>query len=183
LVGISLIATLAVVLWRRRDAEAHDVVLSLAVTAVLIYVGLGIQRGGFGVETAANSRYVYIGAALFIPAFGVAVDQLARLGTPVVWAGRLLLIGATAMNVGALRSNSSDWANRAIAERHVLDLVAASPSLATINPSIAPLSFSPDVRIGDLAELVADGAIHPRAAATPADQALVDAALSQPPPP
>ncbi len=183
LVGISLIATLAVVLWRRRDAEAHDVVLTLAVTVTLIYVGLGVQRGGFGVETAANSRYVYIGAALFIPAFGIAVDQLARLGTPVVWAGRLLLIGATAMNVGALRSNSSDWANRAIAERHVLDLVAASPSLATINPSTAPLPFSPDVRIGDLAELVADGAIHPRAAATPEDQALVDAALSQPPPP
>ena len=40
---------------------AHDLMLSLAVTAVLIYVGLGIERGGFGVETAANSRYVYVG--------------------------------------------------------------------------------------------------------------------------
>ena len=53
--------------------------LSLAVTAVLMYIGLGIQRGGFGVETAANSRYVYMGAALLMPAFGVAVDQLARI--------------------------------------------------------------------------------------------------------
>ncbi len=183
LVGISLIATLAVVLWRRRDAEAHDVVLTLAVTATLIYVGLGVQRGGLGVDTAANSRYVYVGAVLLIPAFGIAVDQLARLGSPVVWAGRLLLIGATAMNIGALRSNSNDWANRAIAERHVLELVAASPTVTTVDQSIAPLPFSPDVRIGDLRALIADGAIHPSAAATPADQALVDAALSQPPPP
>ena len=132
LVGISLIGTLAVLLWRQRDAAAHDLMLSLAITATLIYVGLGIQRGGFGVETAANSRYVYIGAALLIPAFGVAVDQLARIASPAVWAGRLLLIGATAMNISALRSNGNDWANRANAERNVLELIAASPALSTV---------------------------------------------------
>ena len=157
--------------------------LSLAITAGAMYVGLGIQRGGFGVETAANSRYVYMGAALLMPAFGVAVDLLARLTPPALWAGRLVLVGATAMNIGALRSNGNDWANRAAAERNVLELVAASPSIATVNQAIAPLPFSPDVRIGDLAELVADGAIHPRPATTAAEQALVDQALSQPPPP
>jgi hypothetical protein len=183
LVGISLIATLAVVLWRQRDPRAHDLLLTLAVTTVLMYIGVGIERGGFGVQSAANSRYVYMGAALLMPAFGVAVDQLSRIGSPVVWAGRLLLIGATAMNVSALHSNSSEWANRAAAERNLLELVATSPTLSTINPSIAPLSFSPDVRINDIAELVADGAIHPHAPATPEEQALVDKALSQPPPP
>jgi hypothetical protein len=45
------------------------------------------------------------------------------------------------------------------------------------------LPFSPDVRILDIPELIADGAIHPHAAATPAEQAAVDAALSQPVPP
>jgi hypothetical protein len=183
LVGISLIATLAVVLWRQRDARAHDLISSLAVTATLMYIGVGIERAGFGIETAANSRYVYMGAALLMPAFGVAVDQLSRIGSPAVWAGRLLLIGATAMNLSALRSNGSEWANRAAAERNLLELVATSPTLSTINPSIAPLSFSPDVRINDIAELVADGAIHPHAPATPEEQALVDKALSQPPPP
>jgi hypothetical protein len=183
LVGISLIATLAVVLWRQRDPRANDLLLSLAVTATLMYIGVGIERGGFGVESAANSRYVYMGAALLMPAFGVAVDQLARLGSPVLWAGRLLLIGAIAMNASALRTNGNEWANRAAGERNVLELVATSPSLSTINPSIAPLPFSPDVRIPDIAELVADGAIHPHAPATPQERALVDAALSQPPPP
>jgi hypothetical protein len=183
LVGICLIATLAVLLWRNRDAAAHDLMLSLAVTAVLIYIGLGIERSGFGVETAANSRYVYVAAALIIPAFGVAIDQLARIGTPAVWAARLLLIGATAMNVSALRSNSNDWANRAIAERRVLELVAGSPALSSVEGGVAPLPFSPDVRILDIPELIADGAIHPRTAVAPDELAAVDAALSQPVPP
>jgi hypothetical protein len=45
------------------------------------------------------------------------------------------------------------------------------------------LPFSPDLRIIDIPELIADGAIHPRPAATPAEQSAVDAALSQPVPP
>jgi hypothetical protein len=183
LVGISLIATLAILLWRRRDTAAHDLIVSIAVTAILIYIGLGIERAGLGVETAANSRYVYVAAALLIPAFGVAVDQLARIASPALWAGRLLLIAATAMNISALRSNGNEWANRANAERNVLELIAASPALSTIEGGVAPLPFSPDVRILNIPELIADGAIHPHAAATPAEQAAVDAALSQPVPP
>lgn len=183
LVGIALIATVAVTLWRGRNSSAHDLILSLSVTASLMYIGVGLERSGFGIETAANSRYVYMGAALLVPVLGVAVDQLARLGSPVEWAGRLVLIGATAMNVGALRSNGNDWANRAIAERNVLEVVAASPALSTVEGGVAPLPFSPDVRILDIPELIADGAIHPHAAVTPDEKSALDAALSQPVPP
>jgi hypothetical protein len=184
LVGVSLLATVAVLLWRQRDSHAHDVLLSLGITAALMYVGLGIQRGGFGIELAASSRYVYMGAALLMPAFGVAIDQLVRIAPPAMWAGRLLLIGATAMNLSALHSNSNDWANRAASQRNVLELVAASPQISTVNPLLAPLfPESPDVRIEDLPELIADGAIRPRAAATPEEQALVETALAQPAPP
>jgi hypothetical protein len=179
LVGIATIATLAVLLWRRRDPIANDLMVSLAFTAVLIFVGLGIERGGFGVETAANSRYTYVGAVLVLPAFGVAVDQLLRIGAPAVWAARLLLIGAMAMNIGSLRTNSTAWADRAGGERNLLGLIAASSGFPTTDPSVSPLSFSPDVRIGDIPELVADGAIEPHPAATPEEQALVTAALSQ----
>lgn len=182
LVGISLIATLAILIWRQRNPAAHDMMLALAITAVLIYIGLGIERSGFGVDTAANSRYVYVGAALLIPAFGVAIDQLARIGSPALWAARALLIGATAMNISALKTNSDEWAKRSSDERMILELVAASPAISTVNQAGAPLSFSPDVRIGDLAELVADGAIHPRAATTADERALLEVALSQPPP-
>jgi hypothetical protein len=182
LVGISVLATVAIVLWRQRDPKAHDLMLSLTITATLMYVGLGIQRGGFGIEASASSRYVYMGAAMLMPAFGVAVDQLARIATPAIWAGRLLLISSTAMNVSALRSNGDDWANRAAGERNLLELVAASPALSTSGPWIAPLPFSPDVHVGDLPELVADGAIHPHPAVTPAEQASVDAVFSQPAP-
>jgi hypothetical protein len=183
LVGIALVAVVAVALWRGREPAAHDLIFSLAVTATLMYIGVGLERSGFGVETAANSRYVYMGAALLIPAFGVAVDQLARVASPALWAGRLLLLGATAMNISALRTNGNDWAYRAIAERNVLELIAASPALSTVEGGVAPLPFSPDVRIVDLPELIADGAIHPHAATTPDELAVVDQALSEPVPP
>jgi hypothetical protein len=183
MVGICLLATLTILLWRRRDAAAHDLMLALAITAAAMYVGLGIQRGGFGVETGATSRYVYMGAVMLMPAFGVAVDQLARLGAPALWAGRIVLLGATAMNVGALKSNGDDWAGRAAAERNVLELIAGSPQLSTVDPSLTPLPFSPDLQIRDIPVLIADGAIHPRAVATPEEQALVDTALAQPAPP
>ena len=115
-----------------------------------------------------------------MPAFGVAVDLLGRIASPALWAGRLVLIGAIAMNIGALRSNGDEWANRAASERTLLDLVAGSPASATVDRSIAPLApFSPDVRMGDIAELVADGAIHPRAPASSDEQAGLDNALSQ----
>ena len=109
-------------------------------------------------------------------------DQLARIGSPALWAGRVLLLGATAMNISALKTNSDDWAKRSSDERMILELVAASPAVSTVNQAGAPLAFSPDVRIGDVAELVADGAIHPRVAATADEQAVLAAALSQPPP-
>jgi hypothetical protein len=57
-----------------------------------------------------------------------------------------------------------------------LELVAAPPGLATTDPSVSPLLFSP-TRIGDIPELVADGARPlPHPATTPAEQALVAAA-------
>ena len=183
LVGVSMLATLTILLWRRRDPRAHDLMLALASTAVLMYIGLGIQRGGFGVETGATSRYVYVGAVLLIPAFGVAIDQLAQIGSPALWAGRLVLISAAAMNVGALKSNGDDWAARSAEERNLLELIAASPTTPAVDTPTSLLPFSPDLDIGDLPELVADGAIHPRAAATPEEQALVAKALSQPAPP
>jgi hypothetical protein len=85
------------------------------------------------------------------------------------------------MNVGALKSNGDAWAARARAEQSVLELIAGSPSMASIDKTVTPLPFSPDLHIGDLPELIADGAIHPRPVTSPAEQALVDAALSPQP--
>jgi hypothetical protein len=179
MVGIAMLATLAVTLWRQRDTRSHDLLVALGVTGVAIYIGLGVQRGGFGVETAANSRYVYVVAALLIPAFGIAVDLLSRLAPVALRAGQLLLVAAIGMNISALRSNGNEWANRAAAERNILELVAVSPSRTTVPQDLTPLpDFSPDVQIRDIDELVADGAITPRAPATPEEQALVDKALA-----
>ena len=91
-----------------------------------MFIGLGIERGGFGIETAANSRYVYVGAVLLIPAFGVAVDQLARIGAPAHLGGRLLLIGGDGHEHRQHSARTArEWANRSGGERNVLELVAA----------------------------------------------------------
>ena len=156
LVGVALLATIAVLLWRHRDPAAHDVMVTLAVTATSIYVGLGIQRGGFGLETAANSRYVYIGAALLMPAFGVAVDQLG----PPRPAGDLGGASHADRSAGherqlAAHQRQTNGHRAPPSERALLDLVAGDPRSATVDQSVAPLvEFSPDVRLGDLPELV-----------------------------
>ena len=68
--------------------------LTLWLTAAAMYVGLGTQRVGFGVENAAISRYQYMGAMLLAPAFALAVDQLRRISSEAVWVGRTVLVAA-----------------------------------------------------------------------------------------
>jgi hypothetical protein len=62
-----------------------------------------------------------------------------------------------------------------------LDLVAAVPDRTAPIPGIYQvLAFSLDVRLEDLPYLIANDAITPRAPTSDADQALIEAALSQP---
>ena len=59
----------------------------------------------------------------------------------------------------------------------MLELIAGSPLAATVDQDLRPLPFSPDVSIASLALLIEDGAITPRAPATPEEEALVRKAL------
>ena len=69
------------------------------------------------------------------------------------------------------------WGIRAADERRTLELIAGSDLSAQADPAHQPIPFSPDVSVGDIAMLVADGAIVPRAPTTPEEVALVRAAL------
>ena len=162
LVGVAALATTAILVWRARDADSHDVLVALSATVLAIFVGVGFQRVGLGVETAAASRYVYVGAMLLVPAFGLAVDQMHRLGEPALLAGRLALCAAAITQVGKLDSNANHWAGIASDERNRLELIAGAPLPAGFDMSLACLEFSPDVRCGDIAGLVDEGAISPR---------------------
>jgi hypothetical protein len=174
------IATLAIALWRGHGWRAQSTLLALWATAALMYLGLGSQRGAFGVENAAISRYQYMGAMLLAPAFALLVDHLRRLAPEAAWAGRVVIALAIVLNAATLRTNSSAWAARSADERRILELVAGSGLMADADPDRQPLEFSPDVRVRHVEMLVDDGAIFPRAPATPEEVALVRAVLGLP---
>ena len=190
LAGVALVATLAVVLWRRRDRLGHEQAASiaLAVTTVLMFAGIGLERVGLGLQIAESSRYVYMGAMLLVPAFALAVDRLGVLASPALAAGRIVLAASVLLNIGSLLSYGTDWADRSACDRTVLSLLAGAPQTTSLAPDYQALLFSPDVAIFDLGHLLAAHAISPRQPATPAEQTLLDQALDPsvracPPPP
>jgi hypothetical protein len=174
------IATLAIALWRGHGWRTQSTLLALWATAAVMYLGLGSQRGAFGVENAAISRYQYMGAMLLAPAFALLVDHLRRVAPEAAWAGRVVIALAIVLNAAALRTNSSAWAARSADERRILELVAGSGLVADADPDRQPLEFSPDVRVRHLDMLIDEGAITPRAPATPEEVALVRAVLGLP---
>ena len=160
--GVALVATLAVIVMRRHG-QFQPALITFAVVALVMYAGIGVERVGLGLHTAEASRYQYMAAMLLAPAFAVAVDQLNRIGSGAITAGRLVLAASVVLNVGALLSYSSEWAAQATCERHTLELLAGAPGrVQAADPSMRPLEFSPDVRLADLPTLIADEAISPR---------------------
>jgi hypothetical protein len=174
---VAAVATLGVALWRGQGWRTQSLLLTLWLTAAAMYVGLGTQRVGFGVENAAISRYQYMGAMLLAPAFALAVDQLRRVSVEAAWVGRTIVGVALVLNLGSLRTSSAEWAIRATDERRALELIAGSGLIAEADPAHQPIPFSPDVRVADIDDLVAEGAIVPRSPSTPEEVALVRAAL------
>ena len=146
-----------------------------------MFAGIGVQRVGLGLQLAESSRYVYMGAMLLAPMIAVAIDRIAVISSSGLLAARLILAASVFLNIGSLLSYGSDWARRSACERGALELVAAVPDRTAPIPGIYQvLSFSLDVRLEDMPYLVANDAITPRAPTSDADQALIEAALSQP---
>ncbi len=177
LAGVAMVATLAVVVWRRGNA-LQPAIVALSATALVMFVGVGWERVGYGMAAAEASRYVYMGAMLLVPAFALAIDRLRVIGAPALTAGRLVLALSAVINLGSLLSYGSDWAKRSACDRNVLSLLAGSPDQTSgVDPTYQPVLFSPDVRLEDLPRLVSEHAIVPRAPVSTAEQALVEQAL------
>ncbi len=174
LIGIAALGTTSILVWRSRDERAHDVLVALSATVLAMFVGVGFQRVGLGVQTAASSRYVYVGAILLAPVFGLAVDQMIRLGRPVLLAGQLALCAAAVLQVGTLHTKADYWSGVSSDERSRLELIAGAPLPADFDLSRPCLTVSPDVRCGDIAGLVAEGAITPRQPANEIEAGFVE---------
>ena len=83
LAGLALFATLAVTVWRRHGRPQTGAAVAIAAVGGMMFLGVGTQRVGLGIETAAASRYVYMGGDAARP--GVRARD--RPAAPVV-AGR-----------------------------------------------------------------------------------------------
>jgi hypothetical protein len=178
LAGVAIVGTIATVIWVVSVRRGGAIALSLAATTVIMFAGIGWQRIGFGLESAAASRYVFMGAVMIAPLLALAIDRLGQLSDSLAWAARLTVALSVMINLGLLGSYARDWADRSDEQRTAFELLAGSPRTADADPTVRPVPFSPDVTLGDIPWLVAEGAITPRPVVTPEDTALLEAALA-----
>lgn len=177
LAGVAIMATVAVALWTGAGWRAQSTMLTMWGVVTLMFLGVGLQRIGFGVQSAGASRYQHIAAMLLVPAFGLAVDQLRRVGPPAIGAARAVLAAAIVLNAGWLQTSGTEWADRAHHAKRVYELVLGSPLAGQVDPSIRPEPFNPDVTVAWLPYLAEQGAITARTPTTDDELALVNGAL------
>jgi hypothetical protein len=167
----------AVAVWPRTGSRRRVPVIAMLVTALVMYAGIGLRREQFGIEAAAWPRYQYMAAMLVAPALAIGLDQARRFAPWARWVPRLVLLFALARNVVWMNDRGDVWAARAAADRTLFGLVAGSPERESVPLDRSLSMFSPDVRLVDLPELVADGAITPTPPVTDSERTAVAQAL------
>jgi hypothetical protein len=158
LTGVVIIAA-AIAFPRSRPAVATGT--ALAVAAGSMYLGIGVQRAGFGVDFAASGRYVAFGAFLLMPLIGLGADLLRRFdqrGAMVVYG---LAAVSVVVNAGRMQIVTTDRGEEAAAVRAALIEIARSPDLDQADPTARPIGAAPDIQYRDIDELVELGAIDP----------------------
>ncbi|HUF98415.1 MAG TPA: hypothetical protein VMM60_09820 [Ilumatobacter sp.] len=177
LAGAGCLLCIAVATWPGTPRTVRIPTITLLVTATVMYAGVGSRREIFGIGAAGWSRYQYMAAMLIAPVVAFGLDQAHRFATWAKWVPRLLLVYAVSRNTLWLADGANFWAQQAADDRRIFSLVAGSPKRFEVPIDRSMTAFSPDVRVYDLEELVADGAITRRTPMTAAEELLVDQAL------
>lgn len=176
--GAALLGIIAMCWWKGNSWERRSVLIALCSSVLVMFLGIGFQRAGLGLESATVSRYQYMAAMLLVPAVGLAVDRLAAFDRRALLLAQLLLAVSALQNTRLLVRSSDDWADRAAASRQLFELVAGDPASATADESLRIDRFNPDVTVGDARRLAADGIITARLPATDEERSLVVAVLA-----
>lgn len=182
LAGVAMLATLVVAVSGRFGSRVRAVGCAMVATTIVMFLGIGVERVGFGLSIASSSRYVHISAMMLAPVFALAIDQLARISREARWAGLAVVAASATINAGSLRELSSSWALASQAERNTVDLIAGSGLAAQADPNRSIFADSPDVRVSSLPIMIDKGAVHPRVPANDEEIKLVRDALGLPPP-
>jgi hypothetical protein len=181
--GAALLGIVAMTTWRRLSYWRRTLLFTLAFMPVPIFLAIGWQRAVFGLESAASSRYQYMVAMLVATPFALAVDQLRRFSPGALVIGRLLLVVSILTNVRFFEQSSDMWAGRSSNARATYELIAGSDLMTQVDPNIRPVEFDPDVTVGRIPIMVAEGVITPRTPTTPEEIQLVRTVLGLPPAP
>ena len=168
--GVIVVLVLAWLLRQRAVVRAPGATATaMAAGSVVLFVVLAVGRTGLGAEQATSGRYVYIAAALVLPAVGAMLSEGTRGLAARQVAAAAVLIPVLIHNVGVLRAESHREADREAEIRSRLlgaaELAESAPALAATQPE--PM-FSPNVTMELLRRLDAEGAL-PAGPVTEAD--------------
>jgi hypothetical protein len=183
LAGVALVAAVAVTLWSGTIAATRRLLAALWVTAVLMFLGVGLSRIGFGLESAGVSRYRYMGAMLLAPALAVAIDATVRWSANARATSRALLATAVVLNASMLHTLGAEWSNRAQSMRDTYGLIAGSGLASAVDQRVTPFEYNPDVTVFWIPWLVDEGAVTPRAPESDDERTRVREALGLTPSP
>ena len=107
----------------------------LAGTAVLLTIS-GWGRWQLGPSYAAQSRYLYLAAAMMLPALGVAIESLRILWRPAAPLALLVLLIGVPGNI-ALFGADPDGAQQ-VAQRQLILSLPRSPLAGQVPPAVRP---------------------------------------------
>lgn len=168
--GIGPVVVVLLGLWLalsiRIDRPPWPVVAALALGAPIFLALVDIRRSGLGIETAGNSRYVYVVVALLLPAATLAAAGLLDRSN----VRYIILLGFTALLLFVQMSTLNDEANRkAEIEQNEKHVILASAELLTHHepivsdqpgpkfPSGPPFAqVAPNLQAGELERLARD---------------------------
>jgi hypothetical protein len=126
-----LLAATAAVAWRWWRHGADPFALSVAAALVGFYFLTGLTRAQLGFMQSGSSRYVYIGAALWLILLADAAGGLPWRGTwrPALIAGLFLACFSSAVLLFAFASAKAVQMERAIADLQALDAMRTQSCL------------------------------------------------------
>ena len=184
LTGIAILAAVAVTVWSGTRSDARRLLVTLWITALIVFAGVGFSRLGFGIDSAAVSRYRYVGAMLLAPALAAAIDALRHWSATAVATGRAILATSVVLNAASLHTNAAEWSTKSRGVQHLYGLLVGSgrAGIDAVDQRIVAEPFNPDVTLFWLPWLVAEGAVIPIAPTTDAERAAVQAVIERQPP-
>jgi hypothetical protein len=107
----------------------------LAGSAVLLTIS-GWGRWQLGPAYAAQSRYLYLAAAMMLPALGVAIESLGVLWRPAVPGALLVLLIGVPGNIAQF--GASPDGDQQVAQRQLILSLPRSPLAEQVPPAVRP---------------------------------------------